>query len=127
MTSRSGQPSFGRLRDEDQNYNGIYDLGVDFDENNNGTLEPGNVATIVKESDVTDDEGFLAFDLVYPQDHAYYATVDLLVTVNVSGTEHTASQAYLLDGVVTDFDTENVPPPGESSPFGTAGFCSDPN
>src|SRR5690606_33876912 len=45
---------------EDRNFNGILDA-LDVDENDNGTLQPGGVVTVVQESAQTDSDGGLRF------------------------------------------------------------------
>jgi len=107
-------------------FNGILDLGEDA--NSNGSLQSGNIATIVPGSGTTDANGFLNFSIYYPQEYAYYLSIVLRARTAVQGTEFIRqSLPFDLPGVATDFNNINVAPPGMTSPFGTGTSCSNPN
>jgi len=115
---KTGSPSF--------DFNGILDSGED--ENLNGSLQSGNIATIVPGSGTTDANGFLNFSIYYPQEYAYYLSIVLRARTAVQGTEFIRqSLPFDLPGVATDFNNINVAPPGMTSPFGTGTSCSNPN
>ena len=110
---------------EDLNHTGIYELSEDI--NNNGRLDPGNVASVAPASGVTDSTGTLNVLVSYPADHADYVIETLTVTATVSGTQSTTSSTFLLPALAADVDTQTVGPPGPLSPYGTAAVCSNPN
>jgi hypothetical protein len=111
-------------------FNGILDPGEDngVTGNGNGTLESGNIATIVPGSGTTDANGFVSFTIYYPQEYAYYLSVVLRARTAVQGTEFMRqSQPFLLSGSATDFNNVNNAPPGMTSPFGTGTSCTVQN
>lgn len=110
--------------DEDVNRNGLLDPGEDF--NSSGRIEAGNIVTVTPRNAVTDANGFAYVDVFYPQEYAYYLTVNLEARAAVQGTEFARSSIFLLPGTKNDFDG-NVAPPGPVSPFGTASDCANPN
>ncbi len=115
-------------RNEDLDFNGILDPAVDNDENQNGTLQPGGVVTVVQDSAQTTSDGGVRFRIIFPQDHADWVRVRLRARTTVQGTEFsTTTQPFWLPGAATDFRSENVSPPGPESPFGSAITCSDPD
>lgn len=114
---------------EDLNLNGIFDKAPasstpDFDENNNGRLEPGNVATVTPRSVTTDGNGFALFDIIYAKEYAQWVTLSLEARASVAGSEALTRASVTLYGLADDFNQEKVPPPGASSPFGTAATCA---
>ncbi len=109
---------------EDVNLNGILDLTIDNDVNNNDRLEPDNVAAVVPMSVVTDANGFALFDIVYAKEYAYWASVSLEARASVSGSEASARARFLLRGVDADFNQEKMDPPGKWSPFGVQQTCA---
>jgi hypothetical protein len=112
---------------EDKDYNGILDESQgDFDENNNDTLEPGNVVVLSMGATATDPSGFLPFTITYPQDHAEYVQIRLRGQTSVQGTEFSrTTPPFWLKGAADDFNKENTAPPGMESPFGTEANCSE--
>lgn len=115
--------------DEDLNRNGLLDTGED--QNGNGRLEAGNIATVVAQGSgggavTTDENGFALIDLFWPQEYAYYLEVTLEARTSVQGSESSKSTTFQLDGLADDFNDENVAPPGVNSPFGTDGNCGTP-
>ncbi len=118
--------------DEDVNRNGILDAGEDF--NSSGRLEANNIATVSAQGTgggtlVTDQNGFGFVDLFYPQEYAYYAQVTLQATVgDVSGTEFAEALSFELTGTASNFNNQNISPPGPISPFGDGSLfptCAD--
>ncbi len=120
-------------RNEDSDLDGVLDVGEDF--NGNGQLTPGNqVAIDASSTFVTNASGRATIKLLYAQQYAYWMQVRIRITANVSGTESFADQKYVLEGVSTDFNRENVSPPGRvfpdnavGSPFGRATSCANAN
>jgi len=118
--------------DEDVNRNGILDAGEDF--NSSVRIEANNIATVSAQVTgggtlVTDQNGFGFVDLFYPQEYAYYLLVTLQATVaDVTGTEFAESLSFELTGTASDFNDEDISPPGPVSPFGSGGLtptCAD--
>lgn len=102
---------------EDLNRNGIIDAS-DNDLNANGKLEPGNIATIASGVITTDAQGLAAFDILYPEQYAYWLDVELEARVGVTGSEDFTRSRFTLTGVDSDFNDIKVSPPGPISPFG---------
>jgi hypothetical protein len=119
----AGNPNYS-CADEDVNRNGVLDPGEDF--NNSGRLEAGNIALATPRSVVTNDTGFVVIDVLYPQEYAYWLDVALEARTSVQGTEYVRTANFSLAGLSTDFNQQNVAPPGPVSPFGT-NICSIAN
>jgi hypothetical protein len=109
---------------EDKNYNGVLDPLED--ENGDGLLTPGNVAS-VNTNTLTDTAGFATANITYAKNYAYWANVTLEAKISVAGTESVANATLVLPGVFSDYTDPNVSPPGQTSPFGTASACTNPN
>ncbi|MEQ6340177.1 MAG: Ig-like domain-containing protein [Gammaproteobacteria bacterium] len=114
---------------EDLNLNGIFDKAPasstpDFDENNNGRLEPGNVATVTPRSVTTDANGFALFDIIYAAEYSQWVTLSLEARASVSGSEALTRARLTLPRLADDFNQQTVSPPGYVSPFGTAATCA---
>lgn len=118
----------GGCLDEDTNHNGVLDPNEDngVNGNNNQRLEAGNIVTITPTNGVTDSNGFILAQIYYPQEFAYYLTVDLSASSTVAGTEYVRTNTFMLAGSSVDFSDLTVTPPGPTSPFGVATTCSDP-
>lgn len=110
--------------DEDVDRDGVLDNGEDF--NTSGRIEAGNIATVTPSNGTTDANGFVLVTVFYPQEYAYYVDVSLSASATVAGTEYVRSSNFQVPGIVTDFNDEDIAPPGPVSPFGT-GVCSAPN
>jgi hypothetical protein len=82
-------------------------------------LDPGNVATPSVPSVVSNASGFGFFNVVYAQQFANWVAVQLTARTQVGGTESRADANFGLIGISTDFNKEDVDPPGSPSPFGT--------
>ena len=109
---------------EDVNFNGNLDPGEDF--NGNGSLEPGGVAT-VNATGVTDSSGIATAVITYPKDHARWAEYILEARTAVTSNDPPTLATFFLVGLASDYSDKNVAPPGETSPYGVAGVCSNPN
>src|SRR6266446_5348533 len=109
---------------EDFNFNGNLEPGEDF--NGNGSLEPGGVAT-VNATGVTDSSGIATAVITYPKDHARWAEYILEARTAVTSNDPPTLATFFLVGLASDYSDKNVSPPGETSPYGVAGVCSNPN
>ena len=116
-------PIFGCLN-EDRNLNGVLDPGEDY--NGNGVLDPGNVVSVLG-SVTLDSNGTGQFFITYPKNRAYWVQVYLTATINVSGNQGTTTTSFVLPGLASDFNSATVAPPGQTSPYGTANSCANPN
>lgn len=118
---QTGDPNFDR--------NGVLDPLEDV--NGNGQIEAGNIATAVAQVGgggtlTTDENGFGIIDVYWPQEYAGYLEVTLEARTTVQGTEFAESTTFILDGAASDFNNEDVAPPGVTSPFGLDGLCNTP-
>ncbi len=109
--------------------NGVLDPGED--NNSNGRIEAGNIATAVDQATngntlTSDSNGFGIIDVYWPQEYAFWLEVTLEVRVSVQGSESAESTTFLLPGAASDFNSETNSPPGVESPFGVDGNCSTP-
>lgn len=111
--------------DEDLDRDGSLDMAEDI--NSSGRIEAGNIASVSPSNVQTDANGFALVHVRYPQEYAYYLTVDLSASTTVQGTEYVRTNRFMLPGTATDFNNVNNAPPGTSSPFGIAADCLDPN
>ncbi|WP_455207290.1 Ig-like domain-containing protein [Kaarinaea lacus] len=105
---------------EDLNLDGILDQGEDV--NNNGTLEPRNVASVAG-TVTTDANGFGLFDIVYAKEYALWTNVALTATVGVAGTESAQTVTFRLPASVDDLKDQSTPP-SYRSPFGAMSTCT---
>jgi hypothetical protein len=87
--------------------------------NRNLKLDPGNPATTSLPSVVTNASGFGFFDVLYAQQYTNWVAVQLTARSQVGGTESRADANFRLQGIASDFNKEDVDPPGNPSPFGT--------
>ncbi|MEW6766295.1 MAG: Ig-like domain-containing protein [Pseudomonadota bacterium] len=110
---------------EDVDRDGVLDTSVDIDLNNNGRLEPGNVAAPSTKTLTTDSTGFAYFDINYAQQYANWVNVTLQATATVSGSESVETARFWLEGLASDFNKQDVDPPGNPSPFGQSLTCTD--
>jgi len=116
-------PIFGCLN-EDANLNGVLDPGEDY--NGNGILDPGNVVS-VPSSVTLDSNGSGQFSITYQKDRAYWVEIFLTATINVNGNQGTTTASFVLPGLASDFNQQTDAPPGQTSPYGTASSCANPN
>lgn len=120
---------------EDQNFNGILDVGEDG--NNNGQLEPGYKASILSKNLVstsnngvynliTDANGRADFQIRYPKEYANWFTMDITVATLVDGSESSQSRGINFPISTDDQDLSLVKRPNLISPFGTEQNCASP-
>jgi hypothetical protein len=122
---------------EDDNLNGILDAGEDT--NGNGLLTPGNVLSSVAAVSVngddtvsveaiTDDQGKVVIDLIYPQSFGHWVDINLIVSGAVEGTESFTQSTFTLPVLADDVLNEDVSPPTANTrgrgPFGLTANCS---
>ncbi|MYM72585.1 Ig-like group 1 domain-containing protein [Duganella sp. FT134W] len=108
---------------EDLNNNGILDAGEDI--NGNGVLDPGIPVTVTPNV-TTDSTGRATVSLVYPRDRVYWLDVNLTIRGQASGTESRYTSLVHLIGLSGDYSSQNVRPPGATSPYGVSTTCSNP-
>jgi hypothetical protein len=115
---------------EDLNFNGILDVppvvAVSEDNNGNGTLDPGNVAT-VNATGTTDSSGVATAIVTYAKDHATWVEDILEARTGVVGNDPPALVTFVLPGLAADYTNANVPPPGVVSPYGQGAVCNNTN
>ncbi len=101
---------------EDVLRNGIFNTTYDL--NGNGVFEPG-IPLSVSASGQTDALGLATLTISYPRNYGSWVQVALTVRGSVTGTEATSSTELTLPTLSTDFSVRRVPPPGQTSPYGT--------
>lgn len=117
-------PTVVACPNEDVNFNGVADSGES--SNGNSTLEPGNVISVTPGVVVTDANGRATLSLIYAESYAPWVQVRLRAEAVVSGTESSKESVFWVTGSSSDFSSEDNPPAGVVSPFGT-GTCAQPN
>lgn len=112
---------------EDINRNGILDTsGSSEDINTNGKLDPGLPVIISPSSVTTDASGNATFYMSYGKNYAWWLSTQITARASVSGTESTQTTSYALEMLATDAKSESSPA-NQTSPFGTATVCTNPN
>lgn len=113
------------LRSPDPNLwlDGILNDPLNEDLDQDGHLDPENVGS-VPGSVTTNSNGVADFNLIYPQDRAYWVRVRLRATVAVGGSEAVEDTEFLLEGTAADFANEGVKSPGHNSPYGVIQSCA---
>ncbi len=106
---------------EDFDNDGNLDAGEDV--NNNGKLEPTHDAAVTG-SGVTDENGKITVQVVYPKSRAWWSDQAIEASTTVGGTEYLERTEFTLPVLAADVNTENSPPNAES-PYGIWGSCSD--
>lgn len=134
---QTGTPDLGTINpvttcpNEDQNLNGVLDVSLGEDVagqgNNNGVLDPGDIAAVQPGTVTTDDNGQASFNVVYPEDHALWVQAKLTATATVQGTETSTSSVFWLPMLADYINSTSSSPPGYRSPYGVATSCTDPN
>lgn len=109
---------------EDVNNDGILEAGEDI--NGNGVLDPGIPVTVTSNV-TTDSTGRATVSLTYPRDRVNWLDVNLTIRGQAAGTESSYTSLVHLMGLSTDYATQTVSPPGQTSPYGVATQCSNPN
>jgi hypothetical protein len=127
-------PAITVCANEDVAGTGIYELAEDI--NNNGKLDPGNIAAVSPGSVVTAPitlqggtvvNGSAALNVTYPQDHADWVQSLLTATATVAGTETSTTSLFWLPMLASDLSNVTVSPPGILSPYGEANACANKN
>jgi hypothetical protein len=108
-----------------KSFNGVLDDTTE-DVNRNGTLEPGNVISLVNGSVRTDTFGRATLTLTYAESYVPWVVVKLQVQAVVSGTASVTTATFTVPGTAEDFTDDKIPPAGLYSPFGQRPNCSDP-
>ena len=110
---------------EDVAGTGVYEVSEDT--NQNGKLDPGNIAAVSPGTVTTAAttltggttiNGAASLTVTYPQDHADWVQSELTATATVAGTETTTTSTFWLPMLATDLTTITVDPPGIVSPYG---------
>ena len=110
---------------EDVAGTGVYEAAEDT--NQNGKLDPGNIAAVSPGTVTTASttltggttiNGAASLTVTYPQDHADWVQSELTATATVAGTETTTTSTFWLPMLATDLTTITVDPPGIVSPYG---------
>lgn len=109
---------------EDLNRDGILDAGEDT--NGNGRLTPGLPVVVSPATITTDASGYAKFSLLYGKNFAYWLTSQITARAFVGGTESKQFANYFLE-LDTATATAISSPPNQTSPFGTATACTNPN
>jgi hypothetical protein len=109
---------------EDFDRDGNLDNGEDI--NGNGTLEPTQDATITT-TGVTDAEGKMTVQVIYPQSRALWSTQLITAKTVVNGTEFVENTTYGMDILLADVEDPESSVPNQLSPYGLNGSCSDPD
>lgn len=114
---------------EDVNVNGVLDAGEDTSGtgNNNGRLDPGDVAATTPGTVTTASNGSADLQVIYPEDHALWVKARLTATATVQGTQTSTSSVFWLPMLADYLTSQTVFPPGYTSPYGVATTCTDPN
>ncbi|HEX2789234.1 MAG TPA: Ig-like domain-containing protein [Steroidobacteraceae bacterium] len=134
-TTSALPPAITVCANEDVAGTGIYEVSEDL--NNNGKLDPGNIAAVSPGTVVTGPivdsasgatiNGSAQLTVTYPQDHALWVQSLLTATATVAGTETSTTSKFWLPMLATDLTTTTVEPPGFISPYGVATSCANPN
>ncbi|AKU22816.1 hypothetical protein ACZ75_16425 [Massilia sp. NR 4-1] len=109
---------------EDSDGSGIYSVAKDL--NGNGRLDPGIPLTITANA-VSDARGQATISLSYPRDRVYWVDADMTIRGQVAGTEARYVGYVSLIGLATDYNNKDLIPPGQTSPYGKANVCTNPN
>jgi hypothetical protein len=110
---------------EDINLTGVYEKSEDV--NNNGKLDPGDVAVATPANLITASDGSGTFLVEYPEDHALWIQATLTATATVQGTQSSTEATFVLPMLASYLSNTTVEPPGFISPYGVASSCTDPN
>jgi len=106
---------------EDTNGNGTLDTGEDT--NGNFRLDPQGSATV--NATATTVSGFAIAKISYAKDFAYWVFEDLEARAGTVGNDPPSVVTLELSGADTDYKTQTTNPPGQLSPFGSGGSCSN--
>lgn len=124
VTSSYDQVVTARCENEDSNRNGILDLELNEDINQDGLLTPGNVV-VISSSDLTDVNGQAIVDILYARQFGAWVDINIAVKAESAGSESSENQKYSLGVAAADLKIEGSPPP--NSPYGVGPNCTDNN
>jgi hypothetical protein len=110
---------------EDLLLTGVYELAEDT--NNNGKLDPGDVAVATPGTVITASDGSSGFLVEYPEDHALWVQTTLTATATVQGTQSSTEATFVLPILAAYLANTSASPPGQRSPYGVAASCTNPN
>jgi hypothetical protein len=110
---------------EDLQLTGVYEASEDT--NNNGKLDPGDVAVATPGTVTTAVDGSSDFLVEYPEDHALWVRTTLTATATVQGTQSSTEATFVLPMLATYLTNTTASPPGYVSPYGVAALCTNPN
>jgi hypothetical protein len=110
--------------EDSPSYNGILEAGEDI--NGDGRLTPGLPVVVSPASVTTDASGYAKFALLYGKNFAWWLDSQITARASVGGTESKQLSNYPLE---LDANTAKATskPPNQTSPFGTATVCTNPN
>ncbi len=118
-----GQVTTATCAAEDTNNNGVMDAGEDT--NTNGILDP-KIPTIDTNNLITDDNGFGYFTITYPKSQGTWVDIELSASISGGLPENQDTQAFTLNVLKSETEEIGVFHAFLTSPYGTAGICSDP-
>lgn len=102
---------------EDVNGTGVFEASEDL--NNNGRLDPGDVASVSPSLLATDSTGSGNLIVSYPESYGMWVQVVLTATATVSGTQTSTAATFQLPMLSTYVNNIQNAIPGEISPFGS--------
>jgi Bacterial Ig-like domain (group 1) len=112
---------------------GVLQVAIE-DINGNNRLDPGNVASssFFGTTNTTDSSGFADFKITYAKSYARFVKVRIDVKTQVSGSEASVSESFLLNLTADDAILPAPPATLDGTgnyigPFGRATTCSNPN
>lgn len=119
---------------EDANNNGVIELGEVDDINRNGRYEPHGGVVVRSAVDgsgsitvTTDASGGAAFWVEYLRSEASWVAIELKATAAVAGKNSVAVRRFWLPVLADEITVTTASPSFQSSPYGLAGSCTDPN
>ncbi len=108
---------------EDTNGNYLLDQALLEDINNNNFLDPYGVASV--NATATTVSGYAVANISFPAQYGGWVQVILEARAGVVGNDPPTTSVYLLYNDVDEYTDVTVPPPGQFSPFGVGGVCTD--
>jgi hypothetical protein len=110
---------------EDINFDGILDVGEDF--NSDQKLTPGNKVS-AQNTVTTDEDGRAVIKIIYSQSYARWIDIKLIASAKVTGSESSTQTIFTLPVLTSDINKEDFTPPvagvGLRGPFGLLNTCS---
>jgi hypothetical protein len=110
---------------EDINFDGILDVGEDF--NGDLMLTPGNKVS-AQNTVTTDADGRAVIKITYAQSYGFWIDIKLIASAKVTGSESSTQTIFTLPVLASDINKEDITPPvagvGLRSPFGLLNTCS---